>query len=385
MGSVTIFCQCLLLSWLFTQSHDALAIPSHEVDYMALAVVLIKDGHYNRAQAALAKVNREDKTFDRGRYFLLRGLIHLRLGKYRIARQDLLTAIKGGQRDEVVHLYMAQAMYGLKAYAQVLTEIDRAGMTASNAPAVHMMAAQAHWFIHDSVGAIAVLNQAAGQFPDKPEFQRQKIFFLIELGLFRHAAALGLALVQDQKAAVTDYLAIGRALSKSAQYDAALRLLESARLKFPGNSNILQWLARIYVDKGDLLTAGQLTEQMSGVDPRYLADTAELYRQAGKLYHALVINGRIGDQKKKLKQRLAILLAMGHFDMAAGMEKDLRRLGLLQQEELRYALSYAFFKSGNYAKTEQYLKRLSQNDLFRKAAELRKAMETCRHAVWKCY
>ncbi|HSW60135.1 MAG TPA: hypothetical protein VLJ60_05015, partial [bacterium] len=54
---------------------------------------------------------------------------------------------------------------------------------------------------------------------------------------------------------------------------------------------------------------------------------------------------------------------------------DASRAGLLENEDIIYAFAYSYFMTGNYLKTEDLLSRITRNDLFKKAAELRKSME----------
>jgi thioredoxin-like negative regulator of GroEL len=109
-----------------------------------------------------------------------------------------------------------------------------------------------------------------------------------------------------------------------------------------------------------------------------------LYRRAGRPYRALMLNGQITDQQVKFRQRLALLLELQRFEQAAAMEGDLLRTGLMDEEDIRYALAYAIFKSGDFDKAESHLQTLTRPDLFRKAAELRRAIQDCSEDQWKC-
>ena len=66
------------------------------------------------------------------------------------------------------------------------------------------------------------------------------------------------------------------------------------------------------------------------------------------------------------------------------MEPALRRAGLFEDEDIRYALAYAWFKAGDYDKSEDHLTALRRSDLFRKATELRKIMQDCADERWRC-
>lgn len=97
-----------------------------------------------------------------------------------------------------------------------------------------------------------------------------------------------------------------------------------------------------------------------------------------------MLNGEIRDQEVKLKQRLALYLETGQFARAASMEQSLTRVGLIENEDVGYALAYAFFKIGDFESAEKRLQELTRPDLFRKSAELRSAMQDCAEEPWQC-
>ena len=90
------------------------------------------------------------------------------------------------------------------------------------------------------------------------------------------------------------------------------------------------------------------------------------------------------DQDKKIKQRLSILLKLERHEMIAAMEPRLSRLGLLADENIRYALAYGYFKTGEFNKAEEQLKHITEARLFESALELRRAMKACQEAGWEC-
>ena len=66
------------------------------------------------------------------------------------------------------------------------------------------------------------------------------------------------------------------------------------------------------------------------------------------------------------------------------MEDRLSRLGLLADEDVRYALAFSLFQVGDFDGAEAHLKKLTRTDLFQKAAQLRKAMAACSDKGWLC-
>ncbi|MEL6187970.1 MAG: hypothetical protein AAFU79_25385, partial [Myxococcota bacterium] len=82
--------------------------------------------------------------------------------------------------------------------------------------------------------------------------------------------------------------------------------------------------------------------------------------------------------------RLIILLDQNHFEAATGLDRRIERLGLLEDENVVYALAYAHYRSGNFDRMENLLSLITDAALFRKAIELRRSAEECKQSIWKC-
>jgi len=373
-----------------------------EVDYVELAARLVADGHFGRADAALRNVDPESQDLDRARYYTLRGLIDLRREQPRAAIEALDRALEAhraeapgenasqearaeAERDrQLVQLYRAQAYFRLEDFPNTLAALDGAGEVGDAIPAVHELRAQSHWQLDEPVGALAALNRGSSRFPDDGRFLRRKVFYLIALGFHREAAETGHRYLDVAEPGAEDYVAIGSALRKSGQFAAALTILERARLRHPRDRSIGLALAHVYLDQERISTAADLFAQVAVHHPGVVPEAAELQRRAGRLHRALMLNASITDQAKKFKQRLAIFIAMQRWDMAASMGDALGRHGLLDDDETRYAFAYSLFKAGELESAEQQLAGLGKGELFRKATELRKAIQNCRDARWKC-
>lgn len=369
----------------------AAALPLHapaqgsdEVDYVGLASLLLKDGHYDRAEGALANVDESDEDLDRVRYFTLKGLIKLRNQLHAEAKAALKEAVAAGQEDPVVYLYLAQAHFGLNEYRETLDALQKAGAEAQGRPEIVVFRAQAHWQLGEKFKAWDVLAQASDQFPDEGEFVRRRVFMLIDLGMYRAAADLGLEYIERFGAEEPDLLAIGRALRQSGEPERALAFLEQAYLRYPASKSALLELAHTYLETRRTLAAAHLFEQAAAFYPELTSEASELYRDAGHYMHALNLNARTAESEKKFKQRLALLVQLEEFEQVAAMERDLKRVGLIEEGSVRYALAYAFFKTGRFEKAESYLGGLSDPDLFKQATNLRSAMSSCEESPWAC-
>jgi len=356
-----------------------------ELERLPLAALLIGDGNYERARQVLAAVDVDDPEVDLIRYHTLSGLVSLNLNELALAVRAFRAAIDAGQDEPVVWLYLAQAYFGQEQWVETLYALDRAGPEATRLPSVFLIRSQAHWQLEEYQQAWSVLSEGREIFPDRAgDFARRQVFLLVEQGLYQEAADQGRRFLAGQNARPDDALAIGNALRQSGQYLEAARILEQARLAHPDKVDLSRLLAHTYLSSDRVLGAAEVLRQAAIYDPRLLGEAAELYRRAGHLMEALTLNAAIIDQNQKLKQRLAILVELQRFEQAAAMEPDLMRTGLLEDEDIRYALAYAYFKSGEFDDAESQLSRLERPDLFRKATELRRVMEQCADQPWLC-
>ena len=369
---------------IFLFPNAAAAAAADTPDYLELAAVLASDGHYDKAAVEFAKVDAADPELDAIKYHTLGGLIALNRQQPEAAVKAFEAAIAAGQAEPTIYLYLAQAQFGLERYADVLKTLDRAGATFDTLPPVFLMRAQAHWLLKERERAFAVLADGARRFPANTEFLRREVFFLMELGLYQEAAARGQQYLARAEGKEADYVAIGTALKRARQFDAALAFLESARLKFPASENVVKALAATYLDHGQPLAAGELMYRAALANPALKPEAAELFRRAKLYARALAVNAEISDQPVKLKQRLGILIELGRTAEVAGMQAALMRTRLLDDEDVRYALAYALFKEGDFAAAEGHLAKLTKPELFRKATELRQSMQDCADERWRC-
>lgn len=362
----------------------AAAPQSQTTDFIELAAIMLHDGHSDRALLALQSVDLEDEKTDLARFYTLQGLAYMNLNNSVAAKDSLLLAIKNGQQDKVILVYLAQVYYALKKYDHAIQAISRAGEHIETNPSLNILKAQAHWHLETPEAAINALNKGQARFPQDFRFLRHKVFYFVQLGLYQQAAALGQQYLTLSKAAADDYVAIGNALRLSKQYTEALNILEIARLQFSNNETVAKLLAHTYLDQGKLNAAAFILEQAALFNADLTSEAAEVYRRAGRFHKALTLNESISDQKIKFKQRLSILLALKQYEQAANMESSLYRTGLLEDQNIRYALAYAFFSSGRFPAANKHLDHLKDADLFRRGIELRRLMEACKDEPWKC-
>lgn len=370
---------------LHAQSDGVSNDPEEAIDRLPLAALLIGDGNYDRARQVLAAVDSDAEDFDAPRYHTLSGLVALNLKEYPLAVQEFTQAIAAGQEAAVVYLYLAQAHFGAENYVSTLQALDDAGEAATQIPSAFFIRAQALWSLERFDEAWAVLNEGRVLFPDRAtDFARRQVFLLVDQGLYQAALELARDLVVLSQGEITDALAVGNALINANQAPEASVLLEEALLRAPEDATVAKLLAQSYLAQNMRLAAAEVLRGSAYYNPDLLIEAAELFRQTGRLTEALTLNGQAIDQPKKLKQRLAILIGLERFNQAAAMREDLERVQLLEEEDIRYALAYALFKTGDFEAARAQLFFLESPENFRKATELRRVMSECEQQPWLC-
>ncbi len=357
---------------------------SATVDPLALAARLLHDGHPDRALNVLQEADSEAVEVERARFFTLRGLAHAASENDPAARRDFERAVELGEKDPAVFLQLARACFALADYRATLEALGQAKRVARSEPAAWLMRAESLWNVGERGRALAVLAQGERRFPQRAEFQRGQLFYLIELELYREALRVSERYLQRAGVGADDYVAVGEALRAAGQHERAQLLLEEARLRFSRDERVLVQLAHAYLDANKKLAGALVFEQAARLDPKYHLEVAELYKEAGLLHRAAWHNAKVLDQTAKTKQRLSLLVESEDFEAVAAMLPKLGRLQLLSDENVRYALAYAFFKTGRFSDAETQLKAMTDPQLFDAAMQLRKVMQRCREAGWQC-
>jgi tetratricopeptide (TPR) repeat protein len=366
------------LSWVTPVTADEPAEESVEVDHVSLAARLVRDGHYDRARSVLSDVDPNAEDLNHADFYTVRGLLALNDARWDEAIVDLEKAIRHGKVDDIVFVYLAQAQWGLQDYEATLRMIRNADEEGEKLASIQLMRAQSLWKLDRLHEAWSVLNRATKRFPEEPQFRRLSFFLLVDLGLYQEALRVAENYLEDSAvdATVEDYLAFGEAMIRNRALERATHLLEKAALLY-GDRRVTMQLAHVWSERGKPLVAGELLQRASLEQPALVADAAEMFRKAGALERALYMNAQVEDQKKKFRQRVAILTDRQDFEAVAAMEDRLERLGLLQDQSVLYAVAYARFQVQDYEETERLLKRITDPELFEAATQLRQAMAYC--------
>jgi len=378
-----ILLQIFILTTLLLSTLDAKKTQD-DIDHIALAALLLHDGHVQKASDALTNVDTEAKGVDLIRYYTLKGLVALKQGDYASSNKHFLASIKAGQEDKTIFLYMAQNSFKLQNYKESLGYLDAAAELSLDKASLYSLRAEALWRLQEKEKALNVLTQGMEKFTEEYTLLKQRFFYYISLDLYQSALDDAHRYLEYGKLDEKSALVFINAFKNAKQLNNAITLAEELLLEFESSAKLTALLAYLYIDKGDLQTAADLFDKASMKDITFTKESAELYRRAKNFVLALYKNAQLLDTKEKLKQRIAIYLEYEAYERVVVSHNALKRSKLLEDENIRYALAYSYYMVGDFDACETELRKLTKSDLFQKATELRKNIQKCKRDGWEC-
>jgi len=371
---------------MLTMTNQAMA-KSDEVDYLQLATLMLQDGHVERANDALNSVDTNSSELDKARFYLLRGLVYTKKSFYKEANENFRLSIANSEDTNAtkpLYLYIAQNSYKLKNYQEAIDALDSVPELTKEKPKLHALKAECYWQLKQYDASLAVLRLMNSLFPTYYDAYKQRFYYYISLALYQSAledANVYLAHGTPNETIMLNFIS---SLRKGAQIDKAIILAEEANLLYEQSAKITVLLAHLYIDKEKIQAAAELFNEASIEDGKYINESAEMYRRAHDYTMALLKNTQMLDTKEKYKQRVAIYLEYGDFERIISGRNAMQRSGLLDDENMRYALAYAYYMEGEFNESETVLQTLTKPDLITKALELRTKMQKCRDDIWEC-
>lgn len=187
-------------------------------DPVRLAKMLVRDGHYDRAQKELAKVDPASaEDLDQASYYTVSGIVALRNEAYETAVEQFDEAIRHGQVDDSIWVHLAQAHHGLQNWEKVVQMVRNADEAGREVPDLWLMRAEALANLDRDDEAWETLQGGRERFPDHRAMLRQQVFLAVELGLYREAMDLGTTYLDEAegRAAPEDYIAVAQAFRRA--------------------------------------------------------------------------------------------------------------------------------------------------------------------------
>ncbi|MCH9741406.1 MAG: hypothetical protein K0U38_11305 [Epsilonproteobacteria bacterium] len=416
----------LALSLMSLHAEETAQAPT--VDHMSLATMMIFDGKYEKAQKELEAVDQSSDYFDAAKYHTMLGVLAVKKKEYEASIESFNQAVEATQvkvykappkvkaqkeylfsvfsekkeapkkveeppfdagkvRQESLdklHIHLSKSYFKLKDYANTIQALDNAGELGRNRAGLFTLRADCFWKLKDHSGAIEALSRGSELFPEDATLLKQKFYYLAELKLYQAAIDASKAYMDMGKASPKEYLALAQMLMSGSELDSAINVLEEAKIKFPKAPKLSMVLGHAYLKRDMIHVTAHLFEQASYYDHNYTKEASEMYRRAKDLPHALYLNSQITDKKEKLKQKVAILIEREEYEKVIGLEDGLKRYSMLSDDNLRYALAYAYYMAKDYNHAEKHFKKINDNALFSKATLIRKNIEKCKKNSLEC-
>jgi tetratricopeptide (TPR) repeat protein len=285
---------------------------------------------------------------------------------------------------EEIYIYLSQAYYKAEQYINAVHALDAAGEKGRASASLFTLRAECYWKADQKGSAIDALSRGAKLFPKDATLLKQKFYYFAELKLYQASIAAAKAYMSKMPANAQEYISLAQMLQSGGESEEAIKVLEEAKLKFPSSAKVHILLGHYYNQKDMPHVTADLFEKGSFYDSSYLKEAAEMYRRNGELAHALYLNSMMTDKEEKTKQKVAIYIGKGEFEKIIGLKDALDRYGLLKNDNMRYALAYAYYMAKDYDLAEAHLKKIEDDELFSKATVIRKNIEKCRSNSLEC-
>lgn len=361
-----------------------MAQAQEEVDYVALAGMLIKNGYHDRAESTLDKINLKEDPVNLSQYLALRGMISLQKKNYSEAEEYFLKALKDEEADKEIYLYLAESQYSQKQFDKAHASLQLTDKDSQKTAGYFILLSNVLWSMNQKAQAWDVLRNAPKFGVASEVLIKQQFQYVLEEGLYHTAQDLiYFALKLDIKA--KDLAVMAGLLREKGQVKLAMGPLELAKYRWPDSTEVLLELSYCYLKTDKPLAAATLLETAARLKPELATEAVELLRNAGKDFRAEILLASIADESSELRQRVGIYLSRERYDLVAHLSPRLSQSGLLEDEELRYALAYSFYSLGEFEKAQGHLDQLGREDLFKKALEIKKTIADCRENPWLCH
>ena len=412
-----------------TYSLQAKEAEEQTINHMEIATIMYYDGKYDKALEELQLAKDSHRKIEWDKYHNMRGLIFMKNENYQSsinAFKKAITATKQKvyeppveekpkreylfsvlsekkkveepvikkplfdpeklRKDQIeeIYMYLSQAYYKAEQYIDAVHALDSAGEKGRARVSLFTLRAECYWKADQKGAAIDALSRGAKLFPKDATLLKQKFYYFAELKLYQASIAAAKAYMKKMPANAQEYISLAQMLQSGGESEEAIKVLEEAKLKFPSSAKVHILLGHYYNQKDMPHVTADLFEKGSFYDANYLKEAAEMYRRNGELAHALYLNSMMTDKEEKTKQKIAIYIGKGEFEKIIGLKDALDRYGLLKNDNMRYALAYAYYVVKDYDRAEVHLKKIVDDELFSKATVIRKNIEKCRSNSLEC-
>jgi hypothetical protein len=177
---------------------------------------------------------------------------------------------------------------------------------------------------------------------------------------------------------------MAEALLEGGAREESLLALETARLRFPKDQDLLVAIAPRYFARGLKRATAEAFSLAALRDPKFAEHAAETLRQSGSQQRSRYFNIFIPGEKERVRQKLALAVEGSRWDLVASMDSLVRRTSLVHDDEVSYALGYSLLRGGEKERARSYLESVRAPGQLAKVSALIKVLEGCPAQTWRC-
>lgn len=372
----------LIFSFLLISLISPAGFAQEDMDYLSLAQLLVRDGAYARAGKTLDKIQLKDAE-DKGLFLSLKGMIALHNKQYKKSIDLFQSALQEGLGETEVYLYLAESHLHLKQFDKAEQALNKLSVEYQKRLPFYLIKAEIHWQQEKKHQAFKVLDDAKKLGLSKNVILKKKFYYFLEDQLYLSATELAFQLMEKPDN-FNDVLAMASQLRVKAQHESSLKLLQALQLMRPGHDLVALELAQIYLAKNEKFSAALILEEAAKHNISLSYEASEMLRQVGKSYRARFLNLSTMDSSQRLKQKLALYLEEDDYFSLKVMIPQLNKHQLMEDEEIRYAVAYSLFRTGDFKRSKAFLDSIEKDGLFEKSIELKKEIQQCQADRWTC-
>lgn len=330
-----------------------------ELDGLALAEALVRDGHFQQAQLVLRNEGRSAaRSFWLAEIEVGLGNETQALAKYNEAEALLQTDRASVSFKSQIQRKRALVQYKLESYSSCETDFSQVQEKLKAAELILWSeCALKQNKIEESYRILQLSSELS--------VVQKRIQFLIERGLIREAELQAQKFILESSFPI-DCLTLAELFKGSVNES----LLEIVKVKFPTHPQVLAvWGQKTFL-KGETLFAAEAFEKASLQESHYSVAAAEIYRSRGEFQKAQYLAKSITNDEAQLKIKVSQALDQQRYSELLALTGPILRSPLQNDQDTQYALFYSHFTLGQKEKAQIHLRLLKRPDLLSKSQKL---------------
>ena len=344
----------------------AVEIPDDPGQVLAKAARLVSSAKIEQASRLLHHLKEEYPDYSPGKRLVIEGLLFMKKEDFKLAYSKFNQSLHTDHKDPLIQVYLARSAEQQKHHEVALMHLKRAESLFAQMPTLFIMKASNESAISKDDLAFITLQRGLKIHPEDSPLFRAYLKFCSKNGLLQRIRTRLLS----AKHPVSFYQAGIRVFITNNEIREGLILSEGSILMHPYNPDLLKLHAHLLRKNRRVHNAAQIMERAAHLEPKNYHAAAALWLEAGSIEKSRYLNHLIKDRKTQVRMRLALFLQEGRFTEAYSLKEGLNRMGLYQDDEIRYGLAFAAFQMGRPGLVKKHLQGITNDRVFKQATRL---------------